>query len=90
MKAWVLHGIGDLRLEEREEKALLDEEVLVAVKAAGICGSDIPRCYQTGAHTHPLIRPAVLPASISYRSRSPSTEKSTPEWALHIWHFPGN
>ena len=31
MKAWVLHGIGDLRLEEREEKALLDEEVLVAV-----------------------------------------------------------
>ncbi len=55
MKAWVLHGIGDLRLEEREEKALLDEEVLVAVKAAGICGSDIPRCYQTGAHTHPLI-----------------------------------
>ncbi len=55
MKAWVLYGVGDLRLKEREELALSDEEVLVCVKAAGICGSDIPRCYQTGAHTHPLI-----------------------------------
>lgn len=25
------------------------------VSAAGICGSDIPRIYETGAHKHPLI-----------------------------------
>lgn len=29
--------------------------MLVRVKAAGICGSDIPRIYKTGAHIHPLI-----------------------------------
>lgn len=55
MKAWVLHNIGDIRLEEVEEPTLGEREVLVKVKAAGICGSDIPRIYQTGAYSHPLI-----------------------------------
>ncbi len=55
MKAWVLHGVGDIRLETVEKPALAADEVLVGVKAAGICGSDIPRIYQTGAHVHPLI-----------------------------------
>ncbi len=55
MRAWVLHGAGDFRYEEVEMPQLKTGEVLVAVKAAGICGSDIPRIYQTGAHTHPLI-----------------------------------
>lgn len=55
MKAWVLHGIDNFRLETVKEPALEDEEVLVEVKAAGICGSDIPRIYQTGAYSYPLI-----------------------------------
>lgn len=55
MKAWVLHGIGDIRLETVEQPRPGAGEVLVAVKAVGICGSDIPRIYQTGAHLHPLI-----------------------------------
>lgn len=55
MRAWVLHGIGDLRFETVEEPAVREQEVLVQVKAAGICGSDIPRIYQNGAHVHPLI-----------------------------------
>ena len=55
MKAWVLHGVGDLRLEEIPEPELKAGEVLVAVHAAGICGSDIPRIYKTGAHVDPLI-----------------------------------
>lgn len=55
MKAWVLHGIGDLRMEDVTEPAIGKNEVLVHIKAAGICGSDIPRIYKTGAHTHPLI-----------------------------------
>ncbi len=55
MKAWVLHGIGDIRLEEIEEPKLKNDEALVAVKAVGICGSDIPRIYRTGAHAHPLV-----------------------------------
>ena len=55
MKAWVLHGVNDISLEEKEEPQLRADEALVCVKAAGICGSDIPRIYKTGAHVHPLI-----------------------------------
>lgn len=55
MKAWILHGVNDIRLEERKEPVPGAGEVLVAVKAAGICGSDIPRIYKTGAHVHPLV-----------------------------------
>jgi L-iditol 2-dehydrogenase len=55
MKAWVLHGINDLRLEDRPLPRLGEDEVLVKVEAAGICGSDIPRIFETGAHTLPVI-----------------------------------
>ena len=55
MKAWVLHDINDLRYETADDPVISAHEVLVSVKAAGICGSDIPRIYQTGAHVHPLI-----------------------------------
>lgn len=55
MKAYVLHGIGDLRYEDAERPVLEAETVLVQVRAAGICGSDIPRIYRTGAYSHPLI-----------------------------------
>lgn len=55
MKAWVLHGVNDLRFEERELPEIREGEVLLRVEAAGICGSDIPRIYDTGAHVHPLI-----------------------------------
>ena len=48
MKAWVLHNISDIRLEDVEEPVLQEGEVLVQVKAVGICGSDIPRIYQNG------------------------------------------
>ena len=50
MKAWVLQGIDSLVLKEVPVPALGSGEVLVAVRAAGICGSDIPRIYRTGAH----------------------------------------
>lgn len=55
MKAWVLHDIGQIQYEETEKPELTDEEVLVEVKAAGICGSDIPRIYKTGTYSFPLI-----------------------------------
>lgn len=55
MKAWNLHGINDLRLETVDEPILSENEVLVEVKAAGICGSDIPRIYQNGTYSFPLI-----------------------------------
>ena len=43
MKAWVLHGINDLRFEETNTPIIGEKEVLLAVKAVGVCGSDIPR-----------------------------------------------
>lgn len=55
MKAYVLHGIGDIRLEEVVKPELQEGEVLVKVGAVGICGSDIPRIYKTGAYSFPLI-----------------------------------
>lgn len=55
MRAWVLHNINDLRLDTIENPDLKDDEVLVAVKAAGICGSDIPRVFNTGTYSFPLI-----------------------------------
>lgn len=55
MKAYRLHGVGDLRLEEMPRPRLKREEVLVRVKTAGICGSDIPRIYRTGTYHFPTI-----------------------------------
>lgn len=55
MKAYVLHNIGDIRLDECSEPKLNKNEVLLKVRAVGICGSDIPRIYNTGAYNHPLI-----------------------------------
>lgn len=55
MKAWVLHNISDIRYEYAQEPQIGKTEVLIAVKAAGICGSDIPRIYRDGAHRMPLI-----------------------------------
>ncbi len=55
MRAYVLHGADDLRFEHVAMPELKIDEALVRVRAAGICGSDIPRIYTTGAHCHPLI-----------------------------------
>lgn len=55
MKAWVLHNINDLRFEEVNSPTIGEEETLVKVKAAGICGSDIPRIFYTGTYSYPLI-----------------------------------
>jgi L-iditol 2-dehydrogenase len=57
MKAWVLHDIGieNFTYDDVELPEINRDEVLVKVKAAGICGSDIPRAYETGAHVKPLI-----------------------------------
>lgn len=55
MKAWVLHGIGDIKYDEAEKPQPADGAVIVKVKSAGICGSDIPRIYQTGTYHFPTI-----------------------------------
>ncbi len=50
-----LHAICDLRVEEKEIPAVLDDEVLLEVKACGICGSDVPRVYTKGTYHFPTV-----------------------------------
>ena len=56
MKAAVLHAPGDLRIEKVQIPCgLKDKEVLVKVRAAGICGSDLDRVMKTGTYSFPTI-----------------------------------
>ncbi len=55
MKAWILNGINDLKYSEIETPEIRSGWCLVKVMAAGICGSDVPRIFETGAHRHPLV-----------------------------------
>lgn len=55
MKASVLHGNEDLRYEECEVPEVTPGNVKVKVCITGICGSDIPRVLQNGAHFYPII-----------------------------------
>ena len=55
MKAYVLLNIGDIKLKDVADPVPVEKEVLVKIKACGICGSDIPRIFQDGTHKMPLI-----------------------------------
>jgi len=55
MNAFVLHEVGDLRYEEVDMPDLEAKSVLLKVKAAGICGSDIARTFKTGTYSFPLV-----------------------------------
>lgn len=41
MKAAVYHGSGDIRVEDVAKPTITEDEILVQVKACGICGSDL-------------------------------------------------
>ncbi|WBU39263.1 galactitol-1-phosphate 5-dehydrogenase [Homoserinibacter sp. YIM 151385] len=55
MTAVQMHGPGDLRVEQVEIPTPGPGEMLVAVAACGVCGSDIPRMNVNGAYRHPII-----------------------------------
>lgn len=55
MKALNLYGIGDLRLDEVQTPSPKKGEVLVKIKASGICGSDISRIFEKGTYHFPTI-----------------------------------
>jgi L-iditol 2-dehydrogenase len=55
MKAFVLEGPGVFKLKNVPIPIPKPSEILLRVRAAGICGSDIPRIMVTGAYHHPLI-----------------------------------
>ena len=55
MKSLVLHAVGDLRFEEAAKPVPGKNEVLMKIRAAGICGSDISRVLEKGTYSFPLI-----------------------------------
>ena len=55
MKAAVLYGDYDLRYEDWPESELRPGCVRVQVRACGVCGSDIPRITEGGAHYYPIV-----------------------------------
>ena len=55
MKAQILHEIGNIVYENKETPVPGTKEALIRVTRCGICGSDIPRIFKTGAHNMPLI-----------------------------------
>lgn len=60
MRATVLHGIQDLRVEPRDERPLAAGEVRVRVEAGGICGSDLHYFHHARMGDFPVREPFVL------------------------------
>ena len=55
MKAAVLHAVGDLRYEDVSVPKANAPEVLIKLRASGVCGSDVPRVMKKGTYSFPLI-----------------------------------
>ena len=55
MRAAVLHAVKDLRTENAANPIMKPGEVLLRIRASGICGSDIPRVFQKGTYHFPTI-----------------------------------
>lgn len=56
MEAAVLHAPADLRVEQVQIPSTLEaDEVLVKVRAAGVCGSDLGRVMKNGTYKFPTI-----------------------------------
>lgn len=55
MKALVLHGIGDARVEEIPFTDPGPGEALIRVAFCGVCGSDLPRIFEKGTYSFPRV-----------------------------------
>lgn len=55
MKAAVLYKNEDIRYEDYSEPKTGPGTVKVKVRATGICGSDLPRVLNNGAHYYPIV-----------------------------------
>lgn len=55
MKAGILFAINDIRCEEIEVPVICDDEILIKVRKAGICGTDFERVLKTGTWKFPTV-----------------------------------
>nr|WP_321461387.1 L-idonate 5-dehydrogenase [uncultured Cohaesibacter sp.] len=65
MKSIVCHGPHDLRVEEAKVPQMGSEDVLIAVKAGGICGSDLHYYHDGGFGAVKIQHPMVLGHEVS-------------------------
>lgn len=55
MKALVLNAINDLSYNEVANPKMKNNELLLKIKACGICSSDLDRVFVSGAYHYPII-----------------------------------
>ncbi|GAA1172048.1 L-idonate 5-dehydrogenase [Streptomyces hebeiensis] len=67
MRAVVVHGPGDLRIDERPDPVPGPGEVLLALEWGGICGSDVAYFKHGGSGTATLRHPLVLGHEVAGR-----------------------
>ncbi|HEY8719219.1 L-idonate 5-dehydrogenase [Pengzhenrongella sp.] len=67
MRAIVVHGAGDLRVDERPDPVPAPGEVLVAMEWGGICGSDLAYWRHGASGTAVLKHPLVLGHEVAGR-----------------------
>jgi Zn-dependent alcohol dehydrogenases len=65
MKAVVIHGAKDLRIEDREVETVGPGQVEVAIEAGGICGSDLHYYNHGGFGTVRVREPMILGHEVS-------------------------
>lgn len=67
MRAVVVHGAGDVRVEERPDPVAGPGEVVVAMEWGGVCGSDVSYWRHGGSGTAVLRDPLVLGHEVAGR-----------------------
>ncbi|WP_129787161.1 L-idonate 5-dehydrogenase [Promicromonospora panici] len=67
MRAVVVHGAGDLRVEERPDPVARSGEVVVAMEWGGVCGSDVSYWKHGASGTAVLRDPLVLGHEVAGR-----------------------
>ena len=66
MRVLNIHGVGDVRLDPRDPPKAGDNDVVVKVKACGVCGSDT-HCYETDEEGYVLFSgSARLPVTLGH------------------------
>ncbi len=91
MKAAVLHGKEDVRIESVAPGQLQPGEVRILIEAALTCGTDL-KVYRRGYHARMIVPPAVFGhelAGVISEVRAPAAAEKSPGHEAHAWR-PGD
>lgn len=77
-----LHGIKDLRYEEKALPQKNGDEVLVEVKSCGVCGSDMGRVFEKGTYHFPTVIGHEFSGKVIYDEKNELTNKKVSVFPL--------